>query len=822
MESPLDRLPRPDDATRRIYAYELNLPELRGRIKVGETTRSVHQRVLEQVNTAGLSDLVNILMDEPAITGDGRAFRDRDVHAALDFSGAQRVVNGGMEWFECSLDEVRTAYNSVVEGRVLSRGRDKSFGLRQEQRDAIAVAFEYFKRHVRDSVADPPRFLWNAKMRFGKTFAAYHLAKLRKDRRVLVVTYKPAVKSAWRDDLETHRDFDGWTFFARDSSLDPHSLSPESPSVCFASLQDLRGRLENGAIKRHNQWIHEQTWDLVIVDEYHFGAWNLATRELFAGEEQAGRQELAAELGGAGDDEPPDIAVRVGVDGRAFLCLSGTPFRAIASEDFGQDQIFNWTYTDEQERKAAYAADHVGEWSPYSALPQMTLLTYELPTSLKEIALKGDRNEFDLNAFFSASGGARTAEFEHKDQVQGWLDWVRGQDEDAVLRALSGGPAKPFPYADTNVLPYMNHSVWFLPDVAAVHAMKRLVEEDHNRPYWGQFDFRAVAGNGAGIGPAALPPVVAAIGSGFDTRTVTLTCSKLLTGVTVPQWSAILMLCNLRSPETYFQAAFRVQSPWSIWNPEGTNPNEERVVKPVCLVLDFAPNRALSLYADYGMRLGAGEDADQDVRDLNRFLPVLGFDGTRMESVDVEEIIDAAFAMNALDMNKLRMESGTLVNANRGLLGLLDEGTRAALRAVSGSGRASAGAADEIDLNETDEIQPTSRSDGDSGDGDEGDSAAGLELKLRFLSKRVNAFMYLSEDLERNLQQVLDTPELDLFEAVMELMPDDMGALVEVGLFNEQAMRLIIHQFRRADEAAHRYLGLDARARVDGKDPGER
>lgn len=547
MQSPLDRLPKPEDATRRIYAYRLNLPELSGRIKVGETTRSVHQRVLEQVNTAGLSDLVTILIDEPAVTRDGRPFRDTDVHKALEFVGIQRLSNGGMEWFQCSLDDVKTAYNSVVNGRSLSRGRDKSFELREEQTNAVVAAHEYFESAASHN-DEHPRFLWNAKMRFGKTFAAYHLAKRRGDLRVLVVTYKPAVKSAWQEDLETHQDFEGWTFFARDSPIDPRSISPSDPLVCFASLQDLRGRGPDGAIKQHNQWIHDQTWDLVIIDEYHFGAWNEATMELFAGEEHAGRDEVAAELGEIAEDDSRQLETRLGVDGKAFLCLSGTPFRAIASEDFARDQIFNWTYTDEQRRKERYSAENPGGWSPYAALPQMNLLTYELPSRLQAVALKGDRNEFDLNAFFSASGGVRTAEFEHQDQVQGWLEWVRGQDQDAVLQALSGGTAKPFPYADTNVLPYMNHSVWFLPNVAAVYAMKRLLERSHNQPYWGQFNVRAVAGNRAGIGPAALPPVAAAIGSGFDTKTITLTCSKLLTGVTVPQWSAILMLCNLRSP----------------------------------------------------------------------------------------------------------------------------------------------------------------------------------------------------------------------------------------------------------------------------------
>lgn len=240
-------------------------------------------------------------------------------------------------------------------------------------------------------------------------------------------------------------------------------------------------------------------------------------------------------------------------------------------------------------------------------------------------------------------------------------------------------------------------------------------------------------------------------------------------------------------------------------------------------MLDFAPNRALSLYADYGMRLGDGEDADEDVRDLNRFLPVLGFDGTRMEPIDVDRIIDVAFAMNAQDVRKLRMESRSVLNPDHGLLGFLSEGAQEALRGVSRfSARSATSEEDELDVNRTDPIEPTSSSVANGDDEIErelGDDE--LQERLRFLATRVNAFMYLSEDLEKNLRHVLATREIDLFRTVLEVMPEDMKALVDVGLFSEQAMRLVIHQFRRADEAAYRYLGFDARAQSTTGHRGE-
>ncbi|MBK7186162.1 MAG: hypothetical protein IPH85_09590 [Ignavibacteria bacterium] len=314
------------------------------------------------------------------------------------------------------------------------------------------MADAYFSAALTDG--REPRFLWNAKMRFGKTFAAYHLAKRRKAKRVLVVTYKPAVEDAWQTDLETHTDFEGWEFFSRASIKDPTVIAVDTPLICFSSLQDLRGRTEDGAIKEHNQWIHEIVWDLVIIDEYHYGAWNDATRELLSGEERGGDDEFA---NAKGDDAEEDASKNLveqldNIKGQVFRAFSGTPFRAIASNEFSEDQIFNWTYTGEQRAKREFCANNPGKWNPYGALPEMNLLVYKLPEKLLKVAVQGKRNEFDLNTFFAATGKGNCASFTYKDQVQGWLEWLRGQDVDSVVQALDEGMAKPFPYADTNVL----------------------------------------------------------------------------------------------------------------------------------------------------------------------------------------------------------------------------------------------------------------------------------------------------------------------------------------------------------------------------------
>lgn len=815
MDNPLEQIARPDLSERWIYAYRLRIDELSGRIKVGETSRSVVSRVLEQVSTAGLSDVVEIVFECPAITRDGRPFRDTDVHKVLmKMEGVKQIRGiGGVEWFQCTVEQVISAVNSVCTGDSYTRVREKMFALRDEQIRAIEAADVCFNNVQADDGA--PRILWNAKMRFGKTFAAYHLAKRRNAKRILVVTYKPAVEDAWQTDLETHVDFEGWTFYSRASNMDHTKVPTGDPLVCFSSIQDLRGHAQDGSVKEHNKWIHDTVWDLVIVDEYHYGAWNDATKELLSGEEGDGNAEYAEYRGGETEnEESEELIERIGnVQGLAFLCLSGTPFRAIASKEFSEEQIYNWTYTDEQRAKSEFAMLHPDKWNPYQSLPSMNLLVYELPEKLRQVATCGPYNEFDLNLFFKANGIGAKASFVHQDQVQAWLDWVRGQDVEALVKSLPEGTAKPFPFADTKILPLMNHSVWFLPTVSAVSAMENLLKEPQNVSYWGQYEVLHVAGKRAGVGLAALEPVRNAISSGLDTKTITLTCGKLMTGVTVPQWTAILMLNNLKSPESYFQAAFRVQSPWSVWNIDGTSPNQEKIVKPACLVIDFAPNRALRLFADYGMRLGEGKNADRDVEELRKFLPVIGYDGTRLKNVEVSEILDVAFQSTTIDTRQ--MQSKRFINPKTDKLALLHEDVRQALQRISRRGDSDVNLLiDRTVVNDTPEIDEATavRSAIASNEQDGVLTEEELAEQLTFLATRINAFMYVSDDVEKNLHDVLQTDENGLFREFMEIEPSQLKALVDVGLLNEQAMRLAIHQFRRADESSFSYTGLNPRA----------
>jgi len=509
--------------------------------------------------------------------------------------------------------------------------------LRAEQEAAVNKTHAYFHSIWQEDIHAVPRFLWNAKMRFGKTFTAYQLARRLGAKRVLVVTFKPAVADAWQTDLESHVDFDGWQYLSRTSDRDPTQIDRHKPVVYFGSFQDLLGRDDAGNIKPKNEWIHTINWDLVIFDEYHFGAWRDSAQELFEGEDNV-RDEIKAQYGTtlSGRATTKSISIEnfeeeftelsgaetefLPITSRAYLYLSGTPFRALATGEFIEEQIFNWTYTDEQRARAEFVAKHPGQPNPYAAMPQMRLLTYQMPDELLAIASAGEFDEFDLNTFFEAHGTGVMAQFKHKSDVQKWLDIIRGGYMPTAADYLKTGTRPPFPYSDVRLLPYLQHSFWFMPNVAASHAMANLLAEKHNT-FWHDYTVIVAAGASAGIGLDALPPVRKAIGSGLESKTITLSCGKLTTGITVPQWSSILMLRNLKSPETYFQAAFRVQSPWSIQNPNGDNPHEEDILKPVCFVFDFAPTRALRQLSEYGIGLSPNRAESGERRQGSCFVP---------------------------------------------------------------------------------------------------------------------------------------------------------------------------------------------------------
>jgi hypothetical protein len=816
-------VPKPE-ARPRIYAYSIDDAAHKGLLKIGQTTRDAKQRVSEQLKTARIKNY-RIELDEPAEREDGSTFTDHQVRAALI---KKKFANPDGEWMRCTVKDIKAVLNELHTGKAHAGTRDLSFQMRAEQRLAVEKTHDYFYSIWKEDMHAVPRFLWNAKMRFGKTFTAYQLAKKLGAKRVLVVTFKPAVEDAWQTDLETHVDFDGWQYLSRQSGSDPTSVSKSKPLVYFGSFQDLLGRDDAGNIKPKNEWLHTVNWDLVVFDEYHFGAWRETARELFEGEEDViakkeAKLEYAVGLEDINDDLGELSREFLPITTKAYLYLSGTPFRALSSGEFIEEQIFNWTYTDEQRAKETFAQKHPDKWNPYGALPQMRLLTYQMPDELLAIASAGEFDEFDLNTFFEATGTGSRAEFKHKTDVQKWLDIIRGGHAPAAVDHLKSGSRPPFPYSDVRLLPYLQHSFWFMPNVAACHAMANLLADRHN-VFWHDYDVVVAAGANAGIGLSALPPVREAIGSGFSTKTITLSCGKLTTGVTVSQWSSILMLRNLKSPESYFQAAFRVQSPWSIKNPHGDNPNEEEILKPVCFVFDFAPTRALRQLSEYGIKLSPGEsNPEHAVRDLVSFLPVLAYDGANMSQVDAGGILDIAMAGTSATLLARKWESALLVNVdNDTLRRILDNPeAMAAVERIEGWRSLGDNILETI-INKSDKVKKLkdkaktkNLTDNQKRELTEEEKEYKskrklVQEKLIKFATRIPAFMYLTDFRENTLHDLITKIEPKLFETVTGLRVKDFHLLVSLKVFNTDQMNQAVFAFRRYEDASLRYTGIDS------------
>lgn len=812
-----------------VYAYTLDHPSYRGALKIGYTEKDVVARVEQQVANITLPvKLHQIVFQRDAVRVDGSCFTDKTLHRALEARGFPCL---GGEWYRCTVQDVERAYVSVkhrLEGESEAR---LDFKMRPEQERAVTKTALYYRKEAQENPGHPPKMLWNAKMRFGKTFATYQLAKMMGFKRVLILTFKPAVQSAWEEDLKNHIDFRGWQFIVRPKDGAGESIDAQyqradkaRPIVCFGSFQDFLGRDSSGNLKAKNQWVHEITWDLVAFDEYHFGAWRENAKQLFDLEDE--EEELVVsekyERGNAYDEGFLPISTR------HYLFLSGTPFRALNTGEFIEEQIFCWTYRDEQSAKAMWQ----GDGNPYAALPQMVMLTYQLPEAIRRIAQGGEYNEFDLNVFFSASGTGKNARFIYEREVQGWLDFIRGKYLAVAAEELKTHKSPPQPYGDNRLRNALQHTLWYLPNVASCHAMANLLQEKANL-FYQNYQVIVCAGSQVGNGVKALEPVKQAMGNPFETQTITLTCGKLTTGVTVKPWGGILMLRNLQSPETYFQAAFRVQSPWEIAGEDGSR----TIVKPVCYVFDFAPNRALRQVAEYGQRLSISETTpqtpEQKLGEFIHFLPILYYNGTDMRHIDAGEILDIATAGTSATLLARRWESALLVNVDNDTLRRLmnNDAAMEAIKRIEGFRNLNVGDVMETIINKSEEVKKAKREGGEKTPKEKKvlteeekeykSKRKQIQEKLIKFATRIPIFMYLTDDREHTLKEVIAQVETALFERVTGLSLRDFELLISLGLFNDTLMNDAVLKFKRYEDASLSYAGIDKHAgdkRVGGWD----
>lgn len=824
----MEFFPQRPEAHPTIYAYEfVGVASHQGYIKVGYTERDVETRVKEQVHTAAVP--YKILGQWSAMKNDGSCFTDHDVHAILKAKGKQQLNAGEdrNEWFKCSLSDVQAAVVAVQTGTGNVENRTATFSMRPEQEMAVNMTKAYFESAYEENSGRTPKFLWNAKMRFGKTFASYQLAKKMGFKRILILTFKPAVQTAWREDLMTHMDFEGWQFISRPTT--PGGLSTDAqfqkadkskPIVCFGSFQDFLGvNRETGGIKANNEWVHTTNWDLVIFDEYHFGAWKDSAKKLFEQDEDSYEDDMSKyDAGNAYDETWLPITTTY------YLYLSGTPFRALNSGEFIEEQIYNWTYSDEQRAKEEWPQlsafpDYQakpGDTNPYAALPRMVMMTYKIPDSIQSIAKQGEFDEFDLNVFFSAEGTGSDAHFKFEDYVQKWLDLIRGSYLETSVDELKLGAQKPpMPYSDTRLMNVLSHTLWFLPNVASCYAMANLLAQKQNN-FYHEYKVNICAGSAAGIGVAALEPVRRSMGDPLETKTITLSCGKLTTGVTIKPWTGIFMLRNLSSPETYFQAAFRVQSPWEVTKDNG----EREIVKKECYVFDFALDRALRQISDYSCRLNVAENnPEKKVGEFINFLPVLAYDGSAMRQVNAAEILDIAMAGTSATLLAKRWESALLVNVDNDTLSRLLASEEAMDALMRIEGFRSLNADIETIINKSNAVKKAKKEGKELTKKEKKELSEAekeykskrkmIQEKLIKFATRVPVFMYLTDYREYSLQDVITQLEPELFKKVTGLDVKDFELLVSLNVFNEALMNDAVYKFKRYEDASLIYTGID-------------
>ena len=591
-----------------IYAY--TTPEIKrhdGWTKIGYTEQDVDKRLNQQTHTADVEYKEewrgNAVFDD----GSGDTFTDHDFHRYMVRNSIERLEK--TEWFHIQPDSSKNMFNDFRENRgVLEQQEDTTmtYQLRDEQNKAVEKAIDYFKTH------EGGEFLWNCKPRFGKTLSVYDLAKRIEARRVLVVTNRPAIANSWYEDFckFARKEF----YFATNTpSLQSkkYTVSPDSelikasPFIEFESLQDLKGSIYLGGKYDKYKRIVNIDWDLLVIDEAHEGV----------------------------DTYKTDIAFDH-IKRKYTLHLSGTPFKALANDKFEENAIFNWTYADEQKRKANWEKEHTDstDQNPYKNLPQLNMFTYQMSEMVKGIIKEGitiddeiEEYAFDLNEFFATD--ENTKRFIHEPAVNKFLNSLTTLEK--------------YPFSTPELRNELKHTVWLLDRVDSAKALARKLK-DHE--VFKDYEIVLAAGDGSlddeKAAGKAYDNVVKAIAN--HDKTITLTVGQLTTGITIPEWTAVLMLSNVSSPSLYMQAAFRAQNPCLFH--EGSKCYR----KENAYVFDFDPARTLTIYEKFANDLssdtsdgrGSVEQREDHIKELLNFFPVIGEDSEgRMIELDAASVL---------------------------------------------------------------------------------------------------------------------------------------------------------------------------------------
>jgi superfamily II DNA or RNA helicase len=623
-----------------IYAYVLHGYEPKnGWIKIGYTERKdVDSRIKEQTHTAAVNLEYSKLWSEPAkFSGSDAWFKDKQLHAYLrKFKKIKQEPNTEWFYYDGTPQQAHKDFEDFRNNRLdssIQAGNQLEYKLRGEQELAVERTLAYAR-------ANPSgEFLWNAKPRFGKTLTTYDLARRMGARKVLVVTNRPAIANSWFDDFET---FIAWqtnySFISTTDSLKERPVltrdefimqltnAPKDKRsdrfIAFISLQDLKGAISFGGAFDKLKWVKDLEWDLLVIDEAHEGV----------------------------DTFKTDVAFN-NIKRGFTLHLSGTPFRAVASGKFTEEQIFNWTYADEQNAKANWSDTEQN--NPYERLPRLNLFSYQMSQMITDEVNKGANIDgkdvdfaFDLNEFFETNGSGN---FVHEAEVSKWLDTLSKNEK--------------YPFSTKELRDELKHTFWLLNRVASAKALAKLLKQ---HPVFENYEIILAAGDGrTEDDPAAnersLDRVRAAIKQ--HEKTITLSVGQLTTGVTIPEWSAVLMLSNVKSPSLYMQAGFRAQNPWAFES------NGEMQQKQNAYIFDFAPERTLVIYDEFANNLnsktagggGTTVDREDNIRVLLNFFPVIAEDDEgKMIELDVRQVLTIPKSIKAREVVKRGFMSNLL------------------------------------------------------------------------------------------------------------------------------------------------------------------
>lgn len=729
-------------------------------IKVGQTERDPDVRVSEQDSTSNPEELIFLRKADGSKAVWPTSVTDKAVHSKLRSYKIDQL-RSTREWFACDVDDVEKAINDLE----LGVARTKRFPPRDEQKKAIKEALTYFNH-----CGQGARFLWNAKMRFGKTFASYHLMKALGAKKVLILTYKPATKQAWKNDLEEHVDFEGYEIkFAIDGERETQIDVSKDGTIVFASFQDILGAEADGSPKFKFVSVLATQWDLLVVDEVHFGT------------ETVKAEELLSKL---------KFTYR--------LDLSGTPFKLLLNGEFAEDQVFNWTYIDEQlERQKEEATEWATE--TYRWLPPLSIYTYKMGSKAVQDSKDYRPDEFFTAAkFFGSNDGFR---FNNQTAVENFLDDLcspndtRGNNIFQQLLIPTINEHGLAHYTKRNET--LRHTFWYLPDVNSCKAMAATLQAHR---FFKKFEIVCAAGDNNGEGEDTLALVERSIiraddaalsGRGKHKGSITLSCGKLNTGVTVPEWTAVLMLNDTQSPQDYFQTIFRAQSPW----PEGR--------KEACFVFDFNPNRALSHIYTYAQKLthSTTTGAYEYLRVMLRTMNVLCYDDGALVTLDADDVLNAvsngglthSLLARKFDTERL-IDLSALYNLAPKDLEILNKivqhrKVQEDITAVVNESQLANGKNEDVTRQRISAIEKETKA-----------SRETLKQKLRTLCTRLPHFMYLSEEREASIYDVITVIEPGLFESTTGITQEDFKRLIEVKLLDKVRLDDAVAHFRRAEE----------------------